>query len=128
MFRSFQIFNYRVWFFGALVSNVGQWMQSTAPSCVVLTVPTDHNAAAVCITIALQSASPLLLVPFTGWLVDRFDRRRLLYCTQTALLLLAVTLGILLITDIAELWHLYLLAGLLGIVSAFDNPARQTFV
>ena len=62
MFRSFSIFNYRVWFIGALVSNVGAWMQSTALSWVVLTQLTHNDAGAMGITMALQFAPPLLLV------------------------------------------------------------------
>lgn len=128
MFRSFASFNYRVWFLGALVSNVGTWMQATALNWVVLTEVTDHDATAVGVTMALQFAPPLLLVPVTGWAVDRFDRRRLLYLTQIAFMVLAITLGLLLLNGQAQLWHLYVLATLFGVVMAFDNPARQTIV
>ena len=83
MFRSFSVFNYRVWFIGALVSNTGAWMQATALSWVVLTELTDNDAAAMGITMALQFAPPLLLVGVTGWVADRFERRRLLVVTQT---------------------------------------------
>ena len=74
MFRSFSVYNYRVWFIGALVSNVGAWMQATALSWVVLTQLTDNDAAAMGVTMALQFAPPLLLVGVTGWVADRFDR------------------------------------------------------
>src|SRR5690606_14247519 len=67
MFRSLRFFNYRVWFIGAIVSNVGTWMQSTAQNWVVLTELTDLDATAVGVTMALQFAPPLLLVPVTGW-------------------------------------------------------------
>ena len=86
MFRSFSVFNYRVWFIGALVSNVGAWMQATAISWVVLTELTDNDAAAMGVTMALQFGPPLLLVGVTGWVADRFDRRRLLMVTQGLLL------------------------------------------
>ena len=128
MFRSFASFNYRVWFIGALVSNVGTWMQATALNWVVLTEVTDYDATAVGITMALQFAPPLLLVPVTGWVTDRFDRRHVLYVTQLAFTLLAVLLGLLLLSGQAQLWHLYLLAALFGVVMAFDTPARQTIV
>ncbi|MDF2920266.1 MAG: permease of the major facilitator superfamily, partial [Microbacterium sp.] len=95
MFRSFSVFNYRVWFIGALVSNIGAWMQATAQNWVVLTQLTDNDAAAMGVTMALQFAPPLLLVSVTGWVADRFDRRKLIMCTQSALLALALTLGIL---------------------------------
>ncbi|MFD5863361.1 MFS transporter [Agromyces sp. NPDC127015] len=128
MFRSLSHVNYRIWFIGALVSNVGAWMQATAQNWVVLTELSDNDAFAVGITMALQFAPQLLLVPVTGLIADRFDRRKILMCTQTALMLLALGLGALLIFGHAQLWQLYVFAGLLGIVNAIDNPARQTFV
>ncbi|WP_430647931.1 MFS transporter [Agromyces sp. GXS1127] len=128
MFRSLASVDYRIWFIGALVSNIGAWMQATAQSWVVLTELTDNDALAVGITMALQFAPQLLLVPVTGLIADRFERRRILMFTQSALMLLGLALGLLLILGHAELWHLYVFAGLLGIVNAVDIPARQTFV
>ncbi len=128
MFRSFSIFNYRVWFIGALVSNVGAWMQSTAQNWVVLTQLTDNDPTAVGITMALQFGPPLLLVSVTGWVADRFERRRLLKLTQSILLLLAIALGVLLLAGAMTLPMMYAFALALGVVMAFDNPARQTFV
>lgn len=128
MFRSFASFNYRLWFTGALVSNIGTWMQATALNWVVLTEVTDHDATAVGVTMALQFGPPLLLVPVTGWVTDRFDRRHVLYVTQLAFMLVAVALGLLLLSGQAQLWHLYLMALLFGVVTAFDTPARQTIV
>ena len=98
MFRSFSVFNYRVWFIGALVSNIGAWMQATAQNWVVLTELTDNDAAAMGVTMALQFAPPLLLVGVTGWVADRFDRRRLLMVTQGLLFLLAIGLGVMILT------------------------------
>jgi MFS family permease len=128
MFRSFSVFNYRVWFIGAMVSNVGAWMQSTAQNWVVLTQLTDNDAAAVGITMALQFGPPLLLVSVTGWVADRFERRRLLMLTQSILLMLAIALGVLLLVGAMTLPLMYAFALALGVVMAFDNPARQTFV
>ena len=128
MFRSFSIFNYRVWFIGALVSNIGAWMQATALSWVVLTELTDNDAAAMGITMALQFAPPLLLVGVTGWVADRFDRRRLLVVTQSLLLLLGVAIGVLLLLGVMTLPLMYAFALGLGMIAAFDNPARQAFV
>jgi MFS family permease len=128
MFRSFSAFNYRVWFIGAVVSNVGAWMQATAQSWVVLTELTNNDAGAMGITMALQFAPPLLLVSVTGWVADRFDRRRLIMLTQTAMLLLAVSLGILVLTGAMTLLMMYGFALALGVITAFDNPARQAFV
>jgi MFS family permease len=128
MFRSFSIFNYRVWFIGALVSNVGAWMQATALSWVVLTELTDNDAGAMGVTMALQFAPPLLLVGVTGWVADRFERRRLLVVTQSLLLLIGVVIGILLLLGVMTLPIMYAFALGLGLVAAFDNPARQAFV
>lgn len=128
MFRSLRIRNYRIWFAGALVSNIGAWMQATAQNWVVLTELTDNNASAVGVTVALQFGPQLLLVPFSGAVADRFDRRRVLLITQTLLMLLAAALGVMLITGVAELWHLYGFALGLGIVNAFDSTSRQAFV
>jgi MFS family permease len=128
MFRSLASVDYRIWFVGALISNIGAWMQATAQSWVVLTELTDNDAFAVGITMALQFAPQLLLVPVTGLIADRFERRKILMVTQSALMVLGFALGALLILGHAELWHLYVFAGLLGIVNAIDTPARQTFV
>jgi len=128
MFRSFSVFNYRVWFIGALVSNVGAWMQATALSWVVLTELTRNDAGAMGVTMALQFAPPLLLVGVTGWVADRYDRRRLLVLTQSALLVLGAVIGILLLSGIMTLPLMYTFALALGIVAAFDNPTRQAFV
>jgi len=128
MFRSFSVFNYRVWFIGALVSNIGAWMQATAQNWVVLTQLTDNDAAAMGITMALQFAPPLLLVGLTGYVADRFDRRRLLMVTQGLLFLLAIALGVMILTGHMTLMIMYGFALALGVVSAFDNPARQAFV
>ncbi|WBU37128.1 MFS transporter [Homoserinibacter sp. YIM 151385] len=128
MFRSLGVFNYRIWFAGALVSNVGTWMQRTAQDWIVLTDLTDHDAAAVGVTMALQFAPQLLLVPVSGLIADRVDRRRMLLLTQSAMGLLALGLGILTVTGTATLLIVYGFALALGIVSALDAPARQTFV
>ena len=128
MFRSLKIRNYRIWFMGALLSNIGAWMQATTQNWVVLTELTSNDAVAVGTTMALQFAPQLLLVPFSGAVADRFDRRRVLMITQTLLMLLALGLGLLLISGRAELWHVFGFALALGVVNAFDTPARQAFV
>ncbi len=128
MFRSFSVFNYRVWFIGALVSNVGAWMQATALSWVVLTELTNNDAGAMGVTMGLQFAPPLLLVSVTGWVADRFDRRKLLFVTQGLLLVLGLAIGALLLAGVMTLPLMYTFALALGIVAAFDNPSRQAFV
>ncbi|GAB3347569.1 MFS transporter [Chromohalobacter beijerinckii] len=128
LFRSLRFYNYRVWAIGALVSNIGTWMQRIAQDWLVLTVLTDHDASAVGITIALQFGPQLLLLPLTGYAADHFDRRRLILLTQALLGLLAVGLGLVTLTGVVTLWQVYLFALGLGCVTAFDAPARQTFV
>jgi len=128
MFRSLSVVNYRIWFAGAMVSNIGTWMQRTAQDWIVLTTLTDYNATAVGITMALQLGPTLLLMPWSGLIADRFNRRKLLILTQSLMGLLALGLGILCVTGVVELWHVYLFAFGLGVVAAIDAPARQTFV
>ncbi|WP_307299089.1 MFS transporter [Microbacterium natoriense] len=128
MFRSFANVNYRIWFAGALVSNIGGWMQSTAQDWVVLTELTNNDAAAMGATMALQFGPPLVLVSLTGWVADRFDRRRILLVTQSLLLLLAVAVGVLLLIDVMTLPMMFCFAAGFGVVNAFDAPARQAFV
>jgi MFS family permease len=127
-FRSLNGFNYRVWAGGALVSNVGTWMQRIAQGWLVLTQLTHNNATAMGMVMALQFGPHLLLLPLTGFAADHLDRRKLLIATQAAMGALAFGLGILTITGQVELWHVYAFAFLLGCVTAFDSPARHTFV
>ena len=128
MFRSLKGFNYRVWAAGALVSNVGTWMQRTAQDWIVLTQLTNHDAAAVGFVMALQFGPQLLLLPLTGLVADRFDQRKIIMATQAAGSALGLGLGLLTVTGHVQLWHVYVFAALLGCVAAFDAPARQTFV
>ena len=127
-FRSLRGTNFRIWAAGAFVSNIGTWMQRTAQDWLVLAELTDRNATAVGIVMALQFGPPLLLLPLTGFVADHFDRRRLLLLTQTCMGVLALGLGLLTVSGLAELWHVHVFAFLLGCVTAFDAPARQTFV
>jgi len=128
MFRSLHVYNYRLWTLGAVVSNTGAWMQRTAQDWIVLTELTDHDAAALGFTMALQFGPLLLLMPVAGVMADRFDRRKLLMWTQFSQLVLALGLGLLVLTDQAQLWQVYVFALLLGVATAIDAPARQSFV
>lgn len=128
MFRSFATFNYRTWFLGAIVSNVGTWMQATAQDWVVLTELTDNDATAMGITMALQFGPPLALVSVTGWVADRFDRRKILLVTQTTLMMLALAVAALLLTGVMTLPLMFCFALAFGMTNAFDAPARQAFV
>ncbi|MDN4473964.1 MFS transporter [Demequina zhanjiangensis] len=127
-FSSLGIFNYRLWFAGALVSNIGTWMQRIAQDWVVLTDLTDDSGFAVGVTTALQFLPFLILGPWTGVIADRVDHRKLLIATQAAGAALGVGLGAIVLSGHAQLWHVYAFALGLGVVTAFDNPARMAFV
>ena len=101
-FRSLEGFNYRTWAAGAIVSNVGTWMQRTAQDWLVLTVLTHKNATAVGVVMALQFGPQLLLLPWSGYAADRFDRRKLLMLTQGASGILAFALGLLAVTGLTS--------------------------
>lgn len=127
-FRSLRSYNYRVWSAGALVSNVGTWMQRTAQDWLVLTGLTHHSAAAVGIVMGLQFGPQMLFMPWSGFAADHFDQRKLLMVTQALLGALAIALGVLTATGLVQLWHVYVFAFLFGCTTAFDSPVRQTFV
>ncbi|MBB6145569.1 MFS family permease [Silvibacterium bohemicum] len=127
-FRALSIFNFRVWTAGALVSNIGTWMQRVAQDWLVLTQLTHHDASAVGIVMALQFAPQLLLLPWTGMAADRFNQRKLVMLTQATMGILALALGVLTIAGSVQLWHVYVFAFLFGSAAALDAPVRQTFV
>lgn len=128
MFRSLRNPNYRLWAAGALVSNIGTWMQRMAQDWLVLTELTDHSASAVGMVMALQFGPQLLFLPWTGFAADHFNQRRLLMVTQAAMGSCALVLGVLTVSGAVQLWQVYLLAFLHGSAAAFDAPVRQTFV
>lgn len=127
-FLSLKIYNYRVWFFTAIVANTGTWMQRVAQDWLVLTELTDNDAFAVGVTTALQFLPLLLVTPYAGVLADRYDKRKIMYVTQSLMGLLALGLGVLVLTDHATVELVYVFAFVLGTVSAFDTPPRQVFV
>ncbi len=127
-FASLKIHNYRLWFAGALIANVGTWMQRVAQDWLVLTDLSDDSGLAVGITTALQFAPTLLLSAWAGLLADRVNRRKLLIASQVAQGVLALGLGLLVLSGHAQLWQVYLFALALGCVAAIDQPVRQTFV
>lgn len=127
-FSSLRIFNYRLWAGGAMVSNIGTWMQRTAQDWLVLTQLTHHDASAVGMVMALQFGPQALLLPWTGWAADHFDQRKLLMVTQGTMGVLALALGALTVGGGIQLWQVYVFAFLFGCASAFDGPVRQTFV
>lgn len=126
-FASLSIPNYRLFWTGGLISNVGTWMARVAQDWLVLTVLTNNSAWALGIVTGLQFLPIALLAPYAGALADRVAKRRLLMYTQAAQGLVGLTMATLVIGGWIQLWHVYLLATLLGIAAAFDGPARQAF-
>lgn len=127
-FRSFVERNYRLFFLGALVNNVGTWMGRTAQSWLVLTELTDHSASALGVVTALQFLPAILFVPVSGLVADRFPKRRILTVTQGSMAVIQLVTGLLVVTGNASLASIYVLTFLLGTAAAFDAPARQAFV
>ncbi|WP_167761807.1 MFS transporter [Blastococcus sp. CT_GayMR19] len=125
-FRSLREPNYRRYFTGQAVSVAGTWMQRVAQDWLVLTL--TGSGVALGIATALQFGPLLVLGLWAGAVVDRLNRRRLIIVTQTIQAVLAATLAVLTLTGTVELWMVYALALALGIVNAFDTPARQAFV
>ena len=127
MFTALRLRNYRIYLTGSFVSNIGTWMQRVAQDWLVLEL-SGGSGVAVGITTALQFLPMLALSAYGGLIADRFDKRLILKITQGWLALCAAALGLLAVTGVAVTWHVYLLALLFGVGTAFDMPARQTFV
>jgi MFS family permease len=118
--------NYRLFFFGQLVSVAGTWMQTVAQSFVVLDL--THSGTQLGLTSAARFLPMFVFGPLGGVFADRMDRRRVLYVTQTLSGLLAGVFAVTVGTHSIRLWIVYLLALALGFVNVFDNPARQSFI
>lgn len=127
-FTSFSERNYRVYYAGSFVSNVGTWMGRVAQDWLVLTELTDNSSQALGIVTGLQFLPFLVLAPWAGAIADRFPKRRILVVTQTLLLVTSLALAALVLTDVATLWQVYAIALVQGVITAIDNPARQSFV
>ena len=118
--------NYRLFFFGQLVSVAGTWMQSIAQSFLVLDL--THSGTQLGLTSAARFLPMFLFGPVGGVIADRMDRKRVLYLTQSLSGLLAAVFAVTVATHSIRLWIVYLLAIALGFVNVFDNPARQSFI
>ncbi len=118
--------NYRIYAAGAFVSNIGTWMQRVAQDWLVLEL--THSGTALGITTGLQLLPSLLLSPLAGVVADRYPKRTILRLTQIGMALPAALLGVLAVTGVAQAWHVYVLAFVFGVATAFDAPARQSFV
>jgi len=118
--------NLAIYLSGQAISLVGTWLQVTAQGWLVWEL--SRSAAALGIATALATLPLLVFVPFTGTIADRYDRRKLLISTQTTAMVLAFILAFLVQTHLVRLWHVYLLALILGVVTALDFPAQQAFI
>jgi len=128
-FHSLRVRNYRLFFFSQLISLSGTWMQTTAQSWLVLDLTGKGTAGfALGLMMALQFLPLLLFGVWGGVVADRLDKRRTLIWTQSSAAVLAVALWLIVLTGVTQLWMIYVLAFLLGVVTVFDNPARQAFV
>lgn len=125
-FASLKVRNYRLYFFGHIVSQGGSWMQTVALGWLVLSL-TGSGVQLGTVT-AMQFVPMLFLGPWGGVIVDRFSKLRLLYWTNTSFLVLVSIISVLIFAEAIQLWMLYLFAFALGLVRVLDNPARQTFV
>ena len=124
-FAALQYRNYRLWFYGQLVSLVGTWMQSTAQQYLIYDMTDSTFLLGV---VFFAAGIPMLVLsPLTGLLADRIPRRTMLIITQSSMMLLAFIMAFLKFTNLIEYWHIIILALLLGICNAFDAPSRQAF-
>ncbi len=126
-FRALHNHNFRLYASGGVVSNIGTWMQRVAQDWLVVVLATNDGTA-LGITTGLQFLPALLLSPYAGVVADRFPKRRLLQVTQTMMAVTALLLATLAVTGVVEVWHVYVLAFVFGVGTAFDAPARQSFV
>jgi MFS family permease len=118
--------NYRLFFGGQLISLTGTWMQMVAQAWLVYRLT---GSAVLLGAVGFSGQIPVfLLAPLGGSVADRFHRRRILVTTQTTAMLLAFFLAALTLTGYVQVWHVFVLASLLGITNAFDIPTRQAFV
>jgi MFS family permease len=124
-FASLKIRNYRLYFIGQAISLVGSWMQIIAQDWLVLKI--TNSGTQLGIVSAFQFLPVLILGPLGGVIVDRFPKRKILFFTQTASGILALILGVLVITNLVQIWMIYILALCLGLINTVDNPTRNTF-
>jgi len=125
-FRALQHRNFRLYFTGQIISVAGTWMQVVAQAWLVYQLTHSELMLGV---VGFAAAIPSLLIsPWGGVVVDRVNKRNLLVVTQASSMVLAFILAALTFTGLIQVWHVVLLAGLTGIINAFDGPARQAFV
>ncbi len=117
--------NFRLYFFGQVISASGTWINATATAWLVLQL--THSGVALGINVALLFVPILLIGAWGGVIADRFDKRRILVWTQTAFAITAFVMFLVIATGIVELWMVYVLSTVAGLITALDNPTRQSF-
>jgi MFS family permease len=125
-FAALSVRNYRRYYAGQAISLIGTWMQMTAQSWLVLTL--THSSTALGLIVALQTLPVLILAPYGGLIADRVDKRKVMIALQSSMGVQALILGLLIVTGSVKFWEIGLLAALLGLNNAFENPARQSFM
>jgi MFS family permease len=118
--------NFRLFWFGQLISLIGTWMQSIGQAWLVLEL--THNALLLGLVGALQFLPVLLFTLFGGVLADRWPKRTVLLFTQSSAMIEAIILWVLVATGMVQIWHILVLAALLGMTNSLDMPTRQAFV
>ena len=126
LLRAFKYRNYRLFFGGQCLSLIGTWMQSVALSWLVYRL--TGSPLLLGVTGFASQAPSLLLAPFTGPAADRFDRRKILLVTQVLSMVQALTLAALVLLGDPRPWQIIALAAVMGVINAFDMPARQAFI
>src|SRR5215216_5740267 len=124
--RAFANPNYRLYFFGQIVSQTGGWLQRIAQAWLILDL-TGSPAALGVLTVA-QFMPIMVLSLFAGVIADRLPKRRLLYAIGIISSLQSVAMTVLVLSGRVEAWHVYVLAFVLGVASAFEMPTRQAFL
>lgn len=127
-FKSFGIFNFRLIFTAAIFSATGMWLQIFAQDWLILTELTNADMTQVGYITAIQFTPQLLFAPWSGVVADRVNRRHFLQACQLTGGLLAATMGTLIVTGMIQLWHVYIMAFLLGTLGSFEGPSRMSFV
>ncbi len=125
-FAALAVPNYRLYIGGQSISLAGTWMQMAAQSWLVLTL--THSATALGVIVALQTLPVLILGPYGGVIADRVNKRKAMITLQAMMGIQALILGLLTVTHSVRLWEIGVLAFILGLNNAFENPARQSFM
>src|SRR5579871_614382 len=125
-FRAFKNRNYTLFFTGQSISQIGTWMQRTAVVWVIYSI--THSASMIGLAVFCQQFPSFLLSLLGGVVADRYSKYKILLVTQTASMIQAILLAILVLSHHYAIWQILSLGSILGIINAFDVPARQPMV